>query len=518
MNRLMLSLTLCAALWAAACGNSGSTVGQPPPPSGPFSKTDLNGQYAFSMAGSSSLGGNFSRVGTFVADGQGNISSGLEDANFPGALNLQNVITGGSYKINADGRGSIKLLFATGEVDLSITLVSPTSGYMVDVTFVGGSIAQTGSGNFVKQDTTALTLGGISGNYVYDFSGVSPVSTQPVSLIGTFKADGNGNLLSGMADKVELGAILSAKASTGNSLFVLDNTHTGTGRGTVNVGGFNYVFYIVNRGQIKFMGLDATGELLGDAVSQQVNIPANATALNGGFVFIVGGATNVGSIGQAGRFTADSAGHLATTFVDVNNNGTFAAVPTGAAGLTGTYQVDNDASGRGTLTFTDSVGGSGTYTYGFYLISPTQAVFQNQSIIAGGNATLVADGSLSAQAAGPFTASSFAPTFAFSLSGVNNLGEDDFVGQVAMANSNATGLMDFNEFGLGKLFFDIGVNGPITISGDGTQANTQVFNLQSPATNRFNFEVFIADSKTLYVLGSDSNRVISGVYSAQTHP
>ena len=183
---------------------------------------------------------------------------------------------------------------------------------------------------------------------------------------------------------------------------------------------------------------------------------------------------------------------MSALFLDVNNSGSFTAVPSGATGLTGTYQVDGDSSGHGTLTFTDSIGGTGTYTYGFYLISPTQAVFQNQSIVAGdpNGAPLVADGSLSAQTGGPFTASSLAPTFAFSLSGVDSNGltgstaEDDFVGQAKFSSLSYTGAMDFNEFSAGTLYLDIPVNGAIALNGDGTGVNTQVFNLQPPAKNQ----------------------------------
>jgi hypothetical protein len=475
------------------------------------------------MSGSSSLGVNFARVGTFTADGQGNITGGIEDANFPGVVvNLQNAITGGSYTVNADGRGSMTLLFTGGEVDLSITLTSPSNGYMVDVTVLNGSVAQTGSGNFVKQDTSAFALSGISGAYAFDFSGISPTSGNPLSMIGKFTvaADGSGNMTAAVADELELGLPLTRKAALGNSTFALDAAHSGSGRGTVTINGLNYAFYMVSSKQIKFMSIGSAGELLGDAVSQQ-SVAANASAMNGGFVFIVGGSILNGSatqpFAQAGRFTADGAGNLTTTFVDVNNNGAFTAVPSAAAGLTGSYQIDNDGSGHGTLTFQDTAGGTGTYTYGFYLISSTQAVFQNQSVIAATAAGEVADGSLSAQTGGPFSSSNLASTFAFSLSGVSSA-EDDFVGQVSLANLNATGAMDFNEFGLDTIYFDIGVDGPITLNGDGTQANAQVFNLHSPATNKFNFAVFIANPNTVYVLGSDSNRVISGVYTAQTHP
>ena len=46
MKRLLITLSVAAALWSAACGSAGSSV-QPPPPSGKYSLASLNGTYAF---------------------------------------------------------------------------------------------------------------------------------------------------------------------------------------------------------------------------------------------------------------------------------------------------------------------------------------------------------------------------------------------------------------------------------------------------------------------------------------
>ena len=68
-----------------ACGGGGGSGPPPtPPPVGKFSNASLAGQYAFSMTGSELCGGSgslFTRVGSFTADGNGNITTGLEDIN-----------------------------------------------------------------------------------------------------------------------------------------------------------------------------------------------------------------------------------------------------------------------------------------------------------------------------------------------------------------------------------------------------------------------------------------------------
>ena len=77
-------VALLAALFAAACsGGSGGTIFVPPPPVGNFTNASLKGQYAFSMTGRESCGGVgslFARIGSITADGNGNITSGVEES------------------------------------------------------------------------------------------------------------------------------------------------------------------------------------------------------------------------------------------------------------------------------------------------------------------------------------------------------------------------------------------------------------------------------------------------------
>src|ERR1700682_4732324 len=108
-KRLQLGVSLLLACLAAACGGGSYNPGNPPLPSAKFSNASLSGQYAFSMSGTElclGQGSFFARVGTFFADGRGNITGGLEDVNIctPPPLTLQ--FTGGSYSIGGGGRGA----------------------------------------------------------------------------------------------------------------------------------------------------------------------------------------------------------------------------------------------------------------------------------------------------------------------------------------------------------------------------------------------------------------------------
>ncbi len=221
MKRLLLTLAAAATLWSAACGGGGSSV-TPPPPTGNFSAADLNGQYAFVTSGEVFTPGSISaiplsRVGSFTADGQGHITGGVEDVNLAGTPTNAIPITGGSYTISADGRGTLNLSFGLNTLQFGITLTSTSTGdgLMIDETFTRNQ-ASTGSGNFFKQNTALFTISTISGPYVFDFSGLDAAQIQgPISIVGQFAAS-NGPITTGVEDVNDNGLFTTAAAVSGN--------------------------------------------------------------------------------------------------------------------------------------------------------------------------------------------------------------------------------------------------------------------------------------------------------------
>jgi hypothetical protein len=107
--------------------------------------------------------------------------------------------------------------------------------------------------------------------------------------------------------------------------------------------------------------------------------------------------------------------------------------------------------------------------------------------------------------------------FAFVWSGVSS-DEEDFVGQLKLTSAsgnNATGIMDFNEFGAGKQFFNIPFNGPLTITPPGTGPNTLVATTTFPSPTTFNFTAYAVDSNNVFLVGVDNTRVIAGTIVRQ---
>src|SRR5947209_16295640 len=82
---------------SVACGGSGNSITRPGLGNG-SNNSVLHGQYAFSFSGQSrSSGALISGVGMFTADGNGNITGGMQDAN----------IGNGSRTFNFTGKYSV---------------------------------------------------------------------------------------------------------------------------------------------------------------------------------------------------------------------------------------------------------------------------------------------------------------------------------------------------------------------------------------------------------------------------
>jgi hypothetical protein len=503
MNRWVLLAAVLLASLTAACGNSGTSVvgPPPPPPTGNFSNASLKGQYAFLMSGTelcSGLRSFFARAGSFTADGGGHITGGLEDINAcTGVFTLQ--FTNSTYSITADGRGTLSLTNTTGTTNYSLTLSSATQGVIAQT-----DVNSTASGSFQRQNAAAFSDPAIAGGYVFDFAGAS-ATLNPESVIGRFNADGGRGINSGLFDSNEGGTPSGQQHFPTGAFYQLDTNGDGTnfGRGTANIAGHNFAFYIVDATRLKLLGTDFPAASSGEAFAQQ-NIAFTMPSLNSGFAFLIGGASSAGPIATAGRFTADGGGNLTSVFLDENNNGTVTLLPSQGGTVTGTYTVDANELGGGTATWTDTK--VGTFSFIFYLISPTNAVFQEI------DSKITSDGTLLAQTAGPVTPASLAGDFAFVWSGVSS-DEEDFVGQLKLnsaSGNNATGIMDFNEFGAGKQFFNIQFNGPLTITPPGTGPNTLVATTTVPSPTTFNFTAYAVDSNNVFLVGVDSTRVIAG--------
>jgi hypothetical protein len=534
MKLLLLSLSAAAALWSAACGRGNSIV-TPPPPVGKYSLASLNGTFAFITSGEVFASGAttatpLARSGSFTANGTGGITGGIEDVVEPGVLpNLAIPITGGSYTVNADGRGTLTLdLTAAGvpsSINFGMVLTSTSDGLLIDETSTSAQ-ASTGSGNFIKQNSSFFTspILPVTASYVFDFSGLDG-NAAPASLVGEFTA-GSGAISSGFEDANDNFSITSSAIPPGTLTQDPANPSTLTqfGRGTAQIAGETYVFYIVDSTRLRFISTGGGAMLSGDAVIQTNTIPANVSAVSSSFAFIVAGSSGSGGMTRVGRFTANGA-TVTNVLQDTNDAGKFILTNSTTSA---SISLDPANPGRGTFTFTDPHFASAPSTFVFYLSSATQGVIQEQTMNNTG-AVNVADGTIAAQTGSPFSSANITGTYAISWSGLSvQTGsgfsvqdEEDLLGEVTVSGLALNGAADIFQFQSGAPATNLVASGSIVINGDGTSSgsaarNTMSVKLTQSNSVTVNFVIyFVSPQLAFFTNNQDANRTVAGVLTAQ---
>jgi hypothetical protein len=477
------------------------------------------------MSGLDLQGAYISRVGSFTADGAGNISGGLEDV-----LSLASGLpagivpfTGGNYQIQANGRGLVVLQSASGGgLQLSMMMQTNSNGFLVQT-----DLSAATSGSFNLQTSADFTATALANPYVFGFAGISFAGTNvaPISLIGRILADGNGNITGGVMDTNDgnVGAPSGATAVAPGTYQMDSVNGPVSGRGTMAFNGRSFAFYIVDGTHIKVLEEDTLGGTSGDALQQLGTVPTQNSEFTGSFVYLIGGASVLGTQGpveRVARFTADGTGGLGTISLDDNNGGRYTHISQGSSISAASYAIDtsNAGSGRGTFTFTAS--GFEPFADVFYMISPTQAVVQETS------KGIIGGGPLYAQTGGPFTVSGGAGSYVFSWNG-EKLGpstvvpfEENFAGQYTLSSAtsnNVAGITDYVDLGLSGNSFSTGVElgGTLTVTGDGTANNLYKFVLNGSSSSTINFQAYFANAGTVLLVCSDSNRTTGGVVSQQ---
>jgi hypothetical protein len=498
---------------------------------GNFSNASLKGTYAFSMSGEDLSGFPISRIGSFIADGNGGITSALEDVTDDGTTSAAVAFSSGSYSIQANGKGAITLnSSATSGLALDVVLSSSSTGFLVQT-----DLNATSSGTLNLQSANAFTVTAINSPYVFSVFGID-ANGAPVSLVGQISTTGGGSVTGGVLDENDGSAPAPSgplAVGSGGSYTFDTNAGNGTtfGRGTVNFAGLSFAFYIVDGTHLYLMEEDGTFATSGDAFQQSGAIATNNAGFSGGFVHTIGSGSLAtgGPIGRGARYTADGQGNLTAIGADDNNAGQFSCIGAGDNRCTlqagpSTYAIDtaNAPSGRGTLKIAVA-NQNNPFEAAFYLISPTKAVIQDISFNAVGSGTMAGQ-------SGTLTSSALAGNFTFNLSGIvlgttqqTSFFEEDFIGQYALSSAAATnisGVSDFVELGSSTsrnpAFLNVPITGTLKINGDGTQRNGyNIITGNSPSTT-LNFTAYIANPQEIFLVGTDNTRVTNGTVTSQT--
>lgn len=526
MKRGALLLTLfIAAFGAAACSGGGST--SLPPPAGGFANSSLKGQYAFIMTGQDFSGFPIARIGTFVADGSGNIMGGLEVVNtLSNGLQLLS-FSSSAYQVSADGRGAINLTNVTGTLSFSITMTSTSQGFIAETDGITGT-----SGTFELQDTSAFTLSGVNGPFVFDNSGIDPGGNLD-SIVGQISLNA-GTVSGGVFDENSGSSLSGAQTITSGSYFLDASNGATFGLGQISFSGFVYDFIIVNGRKIHMIEVPVATVspffTTAGTANAQTAPPATSAAFAGSFAFITSGAGTTTNDFKAGRFTSNGSEALSSIAMDEKLLGdSITQIPKGTLSAM-TYTIDPNfpGSGRGTVSFLDS-SNKNPYQFIFYMSSASQGVIQDNS------PGITGDGTILAQTGAPFTNGSIAGDYGFNWSGVSNnntnqaTAEEDFVGHVTISSAttnNVTGAMDFSELNSNQgAFHDSALSGALTINGDGTNSSgsRSTFVVKAAGTNggpssTFTFTLYPVNANTMFVVEQDKDHVTGGTFTRQVTP
>jgi hypothetical protein len=394
----------------------------------------LNGNYAFEVA----AWDNFNAFspggigGTFVADGNGNLTSGVIDRSLTSTVATNTAFTG-TYNIGNDSRGTLTITFAGGLATYTIRFALQANGNAKIIAF--GNTPNTnfqGSGVIKKQDTTAFLLTKITGDYVLGIEGVTLINNNRSAAAGRFTSDGAGSVNTGTVD-------ISGPSSSSGALTLGGNIAAPdavTGRGTLvfNATGQNAVnlaYYVVSADELLVLDIDTVSRILYTGTIVRQHRPSGGFTLgsfNTTVVFEFTGydVSSTQSNTGVGFITADGAGNVPSGFLDENADGTFAsnALPAGS-----TYTIDADGNGRGILKLT------GVHEQVLYFGDVNKAIFlEGTPADVGKDATL---GIAEPQSAG-ITSASFTGNYAFGTGHPVTPFVQDFSGEATATGATGT--------------------------------------------------------------------------------
>ena len=419
---------------------------------------ELNGQYVFSFQGADQ--GPVDIVGSFTADGAGNLTSGIQDVNRASGVTTSQTFVG-TYEIYADDRGRFNLKTSPGGADLGtfrFAVGSFTAGVASKARFIEfDSTTTRGGGVIEKQDPTAFSIAKITGDYAFG------VSSGFSSAAGRFTAT-SGNITAGSLDEDNQGTLNSDAPFTGTYSVAANGRGTMTLNITGSANPVNAVFYVVSSGELQLMSSDAqnVNTLFAGMILQQKGAGkfSNASLNSASVIGLQGANSAAGNDVMLGILSIPSAGNFALA-ADENNAGT-----AGSLNQSGTYTAT--ANGRVTVTGT-------THPLVLYLLDA------NKGFVVGTDSN-ASTGFFEPQTGGSFSAASATGSFFQGPSTPGDTFAPSYDSGVATFDgaSNVTGTTDSNSASSGLLQAQGSTAGyAIAMSGRGTIGNI-VFYLISP--------------------------------------
>jgi hypothetical protein len=490
-----------------------------------YSDASLKGSYAFSYSGNDS-GGFYTVAGSFVTDGLGNITNGVEDlirVGSGGQVRTQVAITAGSnYNVGADGRGQAIIATSLNPNGNLFRFVITTNQH---AELIGFDNSATGSGSLDQQaidDLNPSVISNITGPYVFAFSGEN-ASFLPRSLAGRFVANGSGGVTTNgsIVDDNNNGTVSPSESITGGTI-AIDPLYSSSGRGTLTLtsasfGTLTFAFYIVDTTHFHLVEIDQTQghPYLGGDVFQGVSGNSFSSSLlpSANYSFVAGGNSSQGAYAVGGVFASSGSGSISSGALDVNNNGSTtlnATVPSC------TYSVD-PSTGRidlflSTASGTCASGSKGVFEFALYAAAqgPWQMVELDSSAISTGN--------LFAQSGTPTGVSG---DFAFGLGGQGafnatpSLFQPDSSAQMELSGSAiTTGNFDINVYSATYSSDPVNTTNSSLVAPSSNGRGTAIIKLTNPVST-YTLSFYFVSANSYLVLDQDAHRVAIGILANQ---
>jgi hypothetical protein len=222
----------------------------------------LKGHYAFLLRGYDLLGSPMAMVGSFLADGDGNIQSAELDFNNGGGLNHISAGIAGIYKINQSfedaTRGRITFTgytFPESSIEISLAFVlskDQKSGKAIEI-----DGAYINAGSLTRQDADGGVIPNPFGTYVFSLDSDAPVAARTVA-VGRLILDSNG-ILSGLIDESRAYDSVPRYFKTpitGGDFSVPDAAGRGTLTITANGTSTKFAYYVINSSKFNLIQID----------------------------------------------------------------------------------------------------------------------------------------------------------------------------------------------------------------------------------------------------------------------
>ena len=504
MRKLLLTLISIVSL-GALVGCGGNSSNNTPVPTGPtggnnagFTTASLKGTYVFAVNGLNPSN-NFAVVGTFTADGAGNIPSGSRDTINDTGGQVPGEAISGSYKLNQDGRGQMTLTGSTGQAIYPFILSSPSAGKLFQDASSADAVGR------LELQTAMPALSGGTSTYVIRLMGEDP-SQSPYAAVGGLTV--TGTALAGAIDENDSGTFnqllpavgtITLSSATGTMSYTTTNLSTQTTH--------DFAVFYVSPSRLELISTDSLWFIYGYA-DLQTTVSASTSAFTGNQVLNLSGFDVLGPIEETGRLYLDGVNNVSNAIKDYNEDGTLYQ----DISFSGTYSITGATTpGRWTSVLTANSGAIVNEDIVGWQVSPQQSLVlvdygANPSV---SGYSLLETGDMRAQTIG-LSNLNVKGNYAQFLEGY------DF-GGVGNFESAGNYLADGNGGLSGTIDFQTDSNGFTQNSSQtGNYAVDNIFGRGTASVSGVPVIFYTVDDSTIYVISSDAAAAYQGTLTLQT--